>query len=235
MAHKTTILVIDDEPQIRKLLVFTLEKQGYNTLVAETGMVGIEMTAMHKPDLVFLDLGLPDLSGMDVLARIREWSRVPVIILSVRDRENDKVAALDKGADDYLTKPFGSSELLARVRVALRHQMKTDHSSSVIRNGHITLDVVSHIATLHSKEVELTATELHLLRIFLQHAGKILTHSFLLTEVWGTAFKEETQYLRVYVGNLRKKFERDTTRPQIFITESGIGYRMLLLDEPPMS
>jgi two-component system KDP operon response regulator KdpE len=231
MAHKTTILIIDDEPQICKLLVFTLEKQGYHTLVADTGIAGIEMTAMHKPDLVFLDLGLPDMSGMDVLVRIREWSRVPVIILSVRDRENDKVTALDKGADDYLTKPFGTAELLARVRVALRHQLKNDHPSSVIRNGHIALDVVSHIVTLYDKEVELTATELHLLRIFLQHAGKILTHSYLLTEVWGHAFKDETQYLRVYVGNLRKKFEENTTRPKIFMTESGIGYRMQLMDE----
>ncbi len=234
MHHKTTALIIDDEAQIRKLLVFTLEKQGYRTLTADTGTLGIEMTAMHKPDIILLDIGLPDITGIDVLSRIREWSQVPVIILSVRDREEEKVVALDKGADDYLTKPFGMSELLARVRVALRHQSQTDTTSSILSNGAIKLDVASHLVTLHGREIELTATELHLLRIFLQHPGKILTHTFLLTEVWGTAFKEETQYLRVYVGNLRRKFEKDTTRPTIFITEPGIGYRMLLLEEPPI-
>lgn len=219
-------LVIDDEPQIRRLLRVTLEANGYRVFDAATGQDGIAQTAQRRPDVVLLDLGLPDLNGVEVLKRLREWSRVPVIVLSVRDREEDKIAALDAGADDYVTKPFNSGELLARLRVAQRHAQPTT-SSSVFRAGSLEVDMTARVVKLGGREVKLTATEYSLLRLFVQHAGKVLTHRQILREVWGPTYVEQTHYLRVYVAHLREKLEADPAQPALFITEPGVGYRLV--------
>ena len=219
-------LVIDDEPQIRRLLRVTLEANGYRVFDAATGQDGIAQTAQRRPDVVLLDLGLPDLNGVEVLKRLREWSRVPVIVLSVRDREEDKIAALDAGADDYVTKPFNSGELLARLRVAQRHAQPTT-ASSVFRAGSLEVDMTARVVKLGGREVKLTATEYSLLRLFVQHAGKVLTHLQILREVWGPTYVEQTHYLRVYVAHLREKLEADPAQPALFITEPGVGYRLV--------
>lgn len=219
-------LVIDDEPQIRRLLRVTLEANGYRVFDAATGQDGIAQTAQRRPDVVLLDLGLPDLNGVEVLKRLREWSRVPVIVLSVRDREEDKIAALDAGADDYVTKPFNSGELLARLRVAQRHAQPTT-ASSVFRAGSLEVDMTARVVKLGGREVKLTATEYSLLRLFVQHAGKVLTHRQILREVWGPTYVEQTHYLRVYVAHLREKLEADPAQPALFITEPGVGYRLV--------
>lgn len=223
---KPTALVIDDEVQIRRLLRVTLEADGYRVLEAATGQEGITEAAQRRPDVVLLDLGLPDLDGVTVLKRLREWSRVPVVVLSVRDREEDKIAALDHGADDYVTKPFGTGELLARLRVAQRHAKSSD-DTTVFQSGDLVVDLTARVVKLRGKEVRLTATEYSLLRLFIQHSGKVLTHSHILREVWGTNSAERTHYLRVYVAHLREKLESDPAHPVLFITEPGIGYRMM--------
>lgn len=224
---KQTVLVIDDEVQIRRLLRITLEGHGFRVCEAAVGKDGLIEAAQCRPDLVLLDLALPDMDGVEVLKRLREWSRVPVVVLSVRDREEDKIAALDHGADDYVTKPFGTGELLARVRVALRHAQPTDELA-VFRCGDLEVDLTSRVVTLKGKEVKLTATEYSLLRLFVQHAGKVLTHQQILREVWGPNYVEQTHYLRVYVGHLRDKLEEVPTHPKMFITEPGIGYRLIV-------
>ncbi len=224
-ANKTTVLVIDDEIQIRRLVRVSLEANGYRVLEAPTGKEGIAETAQHRPDIVLLDLGLPDLDGVTVLKRLREWSRVPVVVLSVRDREEDKIAALDNGADDYVTKPFSTGELLARLRVAQRHaQPATD--AAVFRSGHLEVDLTARVVTVNGKEVRLTATEYSLLRLFVQHAGKVLTHRQILREVWGPTYVEQTHYLRVYMAHLREKLEANPAQPELFLTEPGVGYRL---------
>jgi len=223
---KPTVLVIDDEQQIRRLLRVCLEANGYLVRETATGKEGITEAAQHPPDLVVLDLGLPDMDGVAVLKRLREWSRVPVVVLSVRDREDDKIAALDQGADDYVTKPFGSGELLARVRLALRHS-SPGPELTVFRTGHLEVDLTSRIATRDGKEVKLTATEYSLLRLFVQHVGKVLTHRQILRDVWGPNYVEQTQYLRVYLARLREKFENNPSEPELFITEPGVGYRLV--------
>jgi len=222
---KPNALIIDDELQIRRLLRACLEGNGYRVLEAGTGQEGITQVAQHPPDLVLLDLGLPDMDGVAVLKRIREWSQVPVVVLSVRDREEDKVSALDNGADDYINKPFSSTELLARLRVAQRHALPAGESP-VFRSGPLEVDLTARIVKRDGQEVKLTATEYSLLRFFVRHAGKVLTHRQILTEVWGPGYVDQTHYLRVYMAHLREKLEIDSAKPRLFTTEPGVGYRL---------
>ncbi len=219
-------LVIDDEVQIRRLLRLTLEAHGYRVFDAVNGQEGLLEAAQRRPDVVLLDLGLPDMDGVEVLKRLREWSRVPILVLSVRDREEQKIAALDNGADDYVTKPFSSGELLARLRVAQRHGQPSPEAA-VFHSGNLEVDLTARIVKLKGKEVKLTATEYALLRLFVQHAGRVLTHRQILREVWGPNSEEQTHYLRVYVGHLRDKLELDPGCPALLITEPGIGYRLI--------
>jgi len=223
---KSTALVIDDELQMRRLLRVCLEANGYRVLEAATGMEGIAEAAQHPPDVVILDLGLPDMEGVAVLKRLREWSRVPVVVLSVLDREEDKIAALDNGADDYVTKPFSSGELLARLRVAQRHAAPSSETT-VFRSGQLEVDLAARVVKLKNKEVKLTATEYSLLRLFVQHAGKVLTHRQILRDVWGPNYVEQTHYLRVYLAHLREKLEANPAQPELLITEPGVGYRLV--------
>jgi two-component system, OmpR family, KDP operon response regulator KdpE len=225
-AIKPSVLIIDDELQIRRLLRTNLEASGYRVLEAATGEEGITQAAQARPELVILDLGLPDMDGVAVLRRLREWSQVPVVVLSVRDREEDKVAALDHGADDYITKPFSTGELLARLRVAQRHS-QPGAEMSVFRAGPLEVDLTARVVRLKGQEVRLTATEYSLLRLFIHHAGKVLTHRHLLREVWGPNAVEQTHYLRVYIAHLREKLEADPARPRLIVTEPGVGYRLL--------
>jgi len=222
------VLVIDDEPQIRRLLRVTLEANGYRVSDASTGQDGIVQAAQRRPEVILLDLGLPDLDGIEVLKRLREWTQISVLILSVRDREDDKIAALDAGADDYVTKPFSSGELLARLRAALRHA-QSKGGDSAFHSGSIEVNLAARTVTKQGQEVRLTPIEYSLLRLFITHAGKVLTHRQLLSEVWGPKALEQTQYLRVHIAHLREKLEEDASRPQLLITEPGIGYRLLEL------
>jgi len=224
-ALKPMALIIDDEVQIRRLLRVCLEGNGYRVTEAATGQEGLTEAAQCRPEIVILDLGLPDMDGLTVLKRLREWSKVPVVVLSVRDREEGKIAALDHGADDYVTKPFSTGELLARLRVAQRHAAPADETT-VFRRGQLEVDLAARIVKLKGKEVKLTATEYSLLRLFVRHAGKVLTHHQILREVWGPANVEQTHYLRVYMAHLRDKLEADPGNPQLLTTEPGIGYRL---------
>jgi two-component system KDP operon response regulator KdpE len=225
-ALKPLALVIDDEQQIRRLLRVCLEGNGYRVLEAASGQAGITEAAQHPPDVVVLDLGLPDMDGVTVLKRLREWTKVPVVVLSVRDREEDKIAALDLGADDYVTKPFGTGELLARLRAAQRRATPLPETT-VFRSGQLEVDLTARVVALKGKEVKLTATEYSLLRLFVQHAGKVLTHRQILKEVWGPNYVEQTHYLRVYMAHLREKLEADPAQPALLVTEPGVGYRLL--------
>ncbi len=232
MSDSTTkpasILIIDDEPQIRRLLRVTLEGNGYSVVDAATAQEGILQAAQRPPDAILLDLGLPDMDGVTALKRLREWCRAPVVILSVRDREDDKVAALDAGADDYVTKPFSSGELLARLRVVLRRALPAA-DSSIFQSGRLHVDLAARVVTLGGKEIKLTATEYSLLRLFIQHAGKVLTHRQLLREVWGPNYIEQTHYLRVYMAHLREKLETNPAEPELLVTETGVGYRLMMI------
>lgn len=227
--NEPIILVIDDEVQIRRLLRVSLEAAGYRIVEADTGQDGIVQAAMSRPNLIILDLGLPDLSGLEVLHQIRAWSTTPVIVLSVQDGEQDKIAALDGGADDYVTKPFTMGELLARLRVAARHALPLPEAHE-FHNGPLHVDFVHRQVFFETTPVKLTATEYNLLLLFVKHAGKVLTHRQILKEIWGPHMIEQTQYLRVYMGQLRKKLEPDPAQPRLFQTESGVGYRMVLLE-----
>lgn len=219
------ILVIDDEPQIRKLLKVTLAAHHYDIGEASTGEEGIMQASMHPPDLILLDLGLPDVPGLEVMRRIREWSSLPIIVLTAKDREADKIVALDSGADDYVTKPFGMGELVARIRVSLRHVAKTV-SEPILRFGLLSIDLAHRIVELDGDRVKLTPTEYDLLKMLASNAGKVITQRQLLQQVWGGHYTEtEAHYLRVYIGHLRKKLEEDSTRPRFIVTEPGIGYR----------
>jgi two-component system KDP operon response regulator KdpE len=223
---KLLVMVIDDEPQIRRLLTVTLEANGYRVLCAATGQEGLVLAAQHRPGIVILDLGLPDLPGDAVLRRLREWSNVPVIILSVQDDEAGKVAALDAGADDYVTKPFNTSELLARLRVAIRHANQTEEAA-VFHSGNLVMDLALRRVTVNGQPVKLSLTEYNLLRLLVRHAGKVLTHRQILREIWGAGHEEHTHYLRVYVAHLRDKIEADPAHPQLLLTEPGVGYRLV--------
>ena len=225
-AAQPDLLVIDDEVQIRRLLRLTLEAAGYRVREAETGALGLNEAAVQRPDAIILDLSLPDLGGLDVLRRLREWSQIPVLILSVRGGESDKIAALDAGADDYLTKPFGGGELLARVRVLLRRQQPAGEVS-IARFGDIEVDFAKRAVTRAGADLHLTVKEYALLRLLLQHRGKVVTHRQLLRDVWGPGHEEDTHYLRVHMANLRKKLEPSATAPRFLKTESGIGYRFV--------
>lgn len=228
MDKDPTILLIDDEPQILRALKTILAANHFQVISAATGEQGIAMAVAQPPDLIILDLTLPDMDGIAVAEAIREWSRVPIIVLSVRDNEKDKVAALDKGADDYLTKPFGIEELLARIRVALRHsEQAMGNKQSIIKAGPVTVDLARHVATMHGEEIRLTATEFKLLAYLTAHADRVLTHQAILTQVWGFEDFDHVEYLRVYIGQLRKKLEQNPDDPQLILTEPGIGYRFM--------
>lgn len=229
MENPVKILVIDDENQLRRFLRITLEAQGFVLFEAASGRDGLVQAAMHRPDAVILDLGLPDIEGLEILKRLREWSTIPVIVLSVRDLEEDKIALLNAGADDYLTKPFSAGELVARIRVALRHAAPAAQEG-VFRSGTLEVDLTSRSVQIDGQPVKLTATEYDLLRLFVRHAGLVLTHQQILREIWGRSTGEEMQYLRVYVSQLRKKIEADPSDPQLLITESGVGYRLQILE-----
>jgi two-component system KDP operon response regulator KdpE len=224
--HPATILVIDDEVQMRRLLRRILEQEGYKVLLVDTGREGLAHAGTDRPDVVVLDLGLPDMEGLDVLKELRSRSSVPILILSVREAEETIVAALDGGADDYLTKPFRTGELLARIRALLRHRI-SGHEDQVFTSEELTVDLSARTVAVRGQPVKLTPTEYTLLALFVENAGKVLTHSYILREVWGSAYAEETQYLRVFVGQLRKKIERDPSTPRILLTESGVGYRLV--------
>ena len=221
------VLVIDDELQIRRFLRISLEANGYQVQEAATFAEGLAAAARLRPDLLILDLGLPDGEGLDLLRRLREWSRLPTIVLSARLSDADKVAALDGGADDYLTKPFSVPELLARLRVALRHAQPAG-SDPLFRTGSLTVDLAARLVTVDGVPVKLTPTEYALLRLLVQHAGRVLTHRQILKEVWGPQYVDETHYLRVYFGQLRQKLEANPALPALILTEPGVGYRLAL-------
>ncbi|MGQ9813968.1 MAG: response regulator [Candidatus Roseilinea sp.] len=221
------ILVIDDEPQILRALRAILAEKQFRVSTAARGEDGLALAAAEKPDLVILDMGLPDMDGLEVCARLREWSAVPIIVLSVRDSERDKVAALDKGADDYLTKPFGIEELLARIRVALRHSAQAGGKEAIVKAGDIVIDLSRHRVTRAGAEVKLTATEYKLLAYLAANADRVLTHRAILTNVWGPAEADQVEYLRVYIRQLRRKLEPNPSQPQFLVNEPGVGYRFL--------
>ena len=224
-----TILVIEDDPPIRKFLRVTLGSQGYRIVESETGKDGLLQAASHSPDLIILDLGLPDMDGVEVVKQIREWSAVAVIVVSARGKEQDKIVALDAGADDYLTKPFAAGELLARVRVALRHAAiaKADTGEPVLQVAGLVVDLLRRRVTVEANEVHLTPNEFKLLAVLVKHAGMVMTHRQLLREVWGPGSGNETHYLRVYMNQLRQKLESDPARPKYLLTEPGVGYRLI--------
>lgn len=219
------IVVIDDEQAIRRFLRVSLTAHGHTVFEAATGQEGLAAVAAHRPDVVILDLGLPDLEGVEVTRQLREWTRTPIIVLSVRDREETKVEALDAGADDYLTKPFGVEELLARIRVALRHVAGAP-DEPVFATGDLTVDLARRRVTVAGREVTLTPTEYDLLKTLVSHAGRVLTHRQLLREVWGAGYEQDAHLLQVNISNLRRKVEPDPARPRYIRTEPGVGYRL---------
>jgi two-component system, OmpR family, KDP operon response regulator KdpE len=226
--NNPTVLVIEDEPQIRRFLRASLGSQGYKFYEATTAKEGLSEAAAHPPEVVLLDLGLPDMDGLEVILRLREWLSAPIIIISARGQEGDKVAALDSGADDYLTKPFGVAELMARLRVALRHSNKTQTSDgqTVIEIGQLKVDLAKRLVFLKDEELKLTPIEFTLLTFLVKHAGKVLTHRQISQEVWGPNYAEENHSLRVFIYQLRHKIEANPAQPKYLITEVGIGYRL---------
>ncbi len=219
------VLVVDDERPIRRFLRTVLEAQGNQIVEATTGEEAIQAVVQSKPDIILLDLGLPDMSGVEVTRRLREWTKIPIIIISVRESENDKITALDAGADDYVTKPFGIGELMARMRVALRHATPLPEDT-LFKTGGLEINLAARIVKVNNSEIQLTPTEYDLLRVLVNHAGKVLTHSQLLREVRGSGYQTETHLLRVHMSNLRRKLEPDPNRPQYILTEPGVGYRL---------
>ena len=226
-AQKSTVLVIEDEPQIRRLLRLCLERNGYGVIEAVNGDQGLNEAIAHHPDAVLLDLGLPDVDGLAVLKRLREWSQVPVLVVSVRGHEEDKITALDSGANDYITKPFSTGELLARLRAAQRWAQAPEVTET-FESGSLEVDLTSRTVKVKGRKVRLTATEYSLLHLFIKHAGKVLTHGQILREIWGTDDAEKTGYLRVYMAYLRQKIESNPAEPELLITEPGVGYRLVV-------
>jgi len=224
--NKPEILIIDDEPQIRKLLTIVLESDGYRVWSANTGSDGMALAASRKPDMILLDLGLPDMSGFEVLKDLKQWYLKPILIISVQKREQDIISALDLGADDYIAKPFRTGELLARTRTALRRQNKNDGNTRLVAEP-ITIDLEARTVLCNGSPLKLTTTEYHLLTLFVMNEGKVLTHMYLLKEVWGDAYQSQTQYLRVFVAHLRRKIEANPNKPEYILTESGVGYRFV--------
>ncbi len=222
--NKAEILIIDDEPQIRKLLQINLESNDYKVIQASTGKEGLMLAASHPPDLVLLDIGLPDASGHEILKKFREWYNNPIIILSVQDSETDIVSALDNGATDYLTKPFRTGELLARIRAAIKRNQTTENQT-VLRFDELEIDLTTRTVKQREELLKFTSTEYNLLALFAKNEGKVLTHQYILREIWGFGYQTETQYLRVFVAAIRKKIEENPNNPKHIITESGVGYR----------
>lgn len=220
-----TVLVVDDEPAIHRFMAPALTANGYEPLRADTGAQAISLVVNRRPDVVILDLGLPDMDGKEVIRSLRAWSDVPIVVLSARDREIEKIEALDLGADDFVNKPFGMGELMARLRAALRHRMQEKGETPMLRIGDIEIDIPRHRVTRAAEEIRLTPKEFELLAFLARHPGKVLTHRHILREVWGPANEHDTQYLRVYIGQLRAKLEADAANPAIIITEPGVGYR----------
>ena len=224
---KLRILVVDDERAIRRFLKASLSAHGYIVLEATTGQEGLDGVTVHRPDLIILDIGLPDIDGFEVTKRLREWTQTPIIILSVQEQEADKVAALDAGADDYLTKPFGVSELMARIRVALRHASPSAATAEpVFSSGPLTVDLSHRKVTVNNETVQLTPTEYDLLKLFVNHAGRVLTHQYILRQIWGVGYGQDLHLLRVNISNLRRKIEPNPNRPIFILTEPGVGYRL---------
>ncbi|WP_454747200.1 response regulator [Ciceribacter selenitireducens] len=221
------ILVVDDEPQIQRFLKPSLAAAGYDVIEAATGAEALKAVATQAPDLVILDLGLPDMDGKEVIASLRGWSDIPIVILSARDRESEKIAALDLGADDYVEKPFGIGELTARIRSALRHRGRSEAVPSIMEVDGLTIDPIHRLVSRGSETIRLTPKEYDLLLHLSRHAGRVVTHRTLLTSVWGPAHADDLHYLRVFIGQLRQKIERDPTQPKIVRTEPGVGYRLM--------
>jgi two-component system, OmpR family, KDP operon response regulator KdpE len=230
MNKRTTILIVDDEPAIRRFLRTSLAAQDFAVVEAADGAAALAALTREKPDLVILDLGLPDIDGIELVRRIRAAGTVPIVILSVRDDERGKVEALDLGADDYITKPFGMEELIARVRTALRHRFQAQGEQPVFTSGDLSVDLVRRLVKRHGQEIKLSPKEYELLKLLVTHAGKVLTHRQILTQVWGPAHTEDAQYLRVAIRSLRQKVEADPAQPQLIQTESGVGYRLRTTD-----
>jgi two-component system KDP operon response regulator KdpE len=222
---RASVLIVEDDPQIQRFLTAALESHDYEPVSADNGADGLRLATTRQPDIVIVDLGLPDMSGLDVIRRLREWYAKPIIVLSARSQESDKVGALDLGADDYLTKPFGVAELLARMRVALRHRVGPE-SQPCVEIGKLVIDFSARRVTRGDQEIHLTPIEYKLLAALIQHRGKVLTHRQLLREVWGAAHVESPQYLRIYMRSLRQKIEDDPARPRHLLTEIGVGYRL---------
>lgn len=225
---KEQILLIEDEPQMRRFLRITLQSQGFRLIEASTGQEGLQQAAARNPDVVLLDLGLPDLDGLEVTTRLREWTQTPIIVISAREQELDKVKALDAGADDYLTKPFNANELLARIRVALRHALRqrSGQNEPVFAANGLRVDLAARRVFVRDGEVHLTPIEYKLLLVLIRHAGKVVTHRQMLLEVWGAAHVNEVQYLRVHMSQLRHKIEEEPARPRLLLNEPGVGYRL---------
>ncbi len=230
---KGMILLIEDEPQMQRFLRIVLQGQGYRFIEAQTGQEGLVQVATRSPDIILLDLGLPDIDGLEVTKRLREWSDIPIIVISAREQEQDKIKALDAGADDYLTKPFGAGELLARIRVAIRHKVMRQSTAGepIFTIVNLRVDMSRRQVFLNEQEVHLTPIEYKLLTVLIQNAGRVVTHNHLLKEVWGPSYTKETQYLRVYMTQLRHKLELDPARPRFLINEPGIGYRLKINPE----
>ena len=222
-----TVLLVEDERQMRRFLRLTLQSEGYAVIEAETAAEGLSQAATRNPDIILLDLGLPDMDGLEVIAKLREWTALPVIVISARDQEGDKIKALDNGADDYLTKPFGAGELLARIRVALRHGAlkSTEPGEAIFTVEDLKIDFLKRQVYRGNRELHLTPIEYRLLTVLVGNAGRVMTHRQLLKEVWGPPYIEQTHYLRVFMNQLRKKIEADSTRPHFLLNEPGIGYR----------
>ncbi|MCX6271797.1 MAG: response regulator [Bacteroidetes bacterium] len=229
-SERFRVLIIDDEPPIRRQLRIALEANNYRVFEEGTGKEGMVSVAMNHPDVVLLDLGLPDQGGMAILKQLRAWSKIPVIVLTVQDDENTKIEALDLGADDYITKPFNAGELLARVRVAIRHSFKLEESP-IFTSGSLWVDLNSRIVKVDHQEIKLTAIEYSLLALFIKYSGKVLTHNFVIKEIWGNPYADNSQTLRVHMAQLRKKIEKTSSFPELLITEAGVGYRLKILAE----
>jgi len=227
-SNKYKILIIDDEPPIRHLLKMALESNDYKVFEADNAKNGLLQTTMTRPDIILLDLGLPDHGGLSVLNQIREWSTIPILVLTVQDEEEIKIAALDGGADDYITKPFNTGELLARIRVSLRRSLKIDEFP-VFQSGGLVVDQTARIVKVNEEEVKLTATEYSILALMIRHAGRVLTHNFIMKEIWGIHYADNFQTLRVHVAQLRRKIEQNPSIPQLLITEPGVGYRLKIV------
>lgn len=227
MENLATILLIEDERQMRRFLRVTLQSERYALIEAETAAEGLSQAATRSPDIVLLDLGLPDMDGLEVIKKLREWSAVPIIVISAREQEGDKIKALDEGADDYLTKPFGSGELLARIRVALRHAVpkSQDQRDAIFTAEDLSIDFLKRQVHRGDREIHLTPIEYRLLVVLVRNAGRVMTHRHILKEVWGPSYVEQTHYLRVFMNQLRKKIETDSARPHFLLNEPGIGYR----------